>query len=138
MSDLRLDPVTGDLDISNDALYLTDGADALAQRLKLRLSMQTGEWFLNITDGIDWRGLVFVRTPDLATLGVQLRQRILSTPEVLQLLDFSINFDQVSGNLAIVFSVLTEVGEIETTVSADDVGAVIVTTLMRGVRGIAP
>ena len=138
MSDLRLDPVTGDLDISNDQLRLTEGAEAIAQRMRLRLSMQTGEWFLNITDGIDWRGLVFVRTPDLATLGVQLRQRILSMPEVLRLLDFSINFNQISGNLAIVFSVLTEIGEVTASVSADDVGAIIITTVMSGVRGIAP
>lgn len=77
MSDLRLDPRTGDLDLSPApvrTLRMVDGADAVAQRCRIALGTPRGAYALNIEFGIDYRRDVLVHHPDAARIGVLVRE----------------------------------------------------------------
>lgn len=59
--------VDGELsfDANGRALTVT-GVDLVAQRVKRRLQTQSGEWCWNTTLGIDYRGAVMRKAPDLS------------------------------------------------------------------------
>lgn len=51
--DLALDP-NGDLAIAGGDLVLVRGADAVAQRIRIRLRLFLGEWFLDESAGLPY------------------------------------------------------------------------------------
>jgi len=53
MTDFKLDPITGDLDITN-GLSLVEGEEEMRQRINLALSLNLAEWFADITRGLPW------------------------------------------------------------------------------------
>jgi hypothetical protein len=59
VSDLALDPVSGDLVIRDGDLALVHGAQAVAQDWALRIGMFRGEWALDRRVGIDYQGAIF-------------------------------------------------------------------------------
>ena len=61
MRTLALDPVTGDLVIASGRPTLVEGADAVAQKLRLRLSIWQGEWFADTLVGIPYLGILGVK-----------------------------------------------------------------------------
>lgn len=67
--------------------YYIDVPAAVAQAIKTRLGLWTGEWFLNIKEGTEWENVV-------GTVGAYnvrdtiIRARILQTPYVTSLYDW--------------------------------------------------
>lgn len=59
--------VDGDIDMTNGGRWL-DGIEAVAQRVRIAIGIARGEWFLDGTFGIDYRGLWLVKSPDLRQL----------------------------------------------------------------------
>jgi hypothetical protein len=53
MVDLKLDLVTGDVDVSN-GLQIVRGVDLYKQKLKLGLGLNLGEWFIDVTAGLPY------------------------------------------------------------------------------------
>jgi len=53
MTDFKLDPITGDLDISN-SISLVEGEEEMRQRINLALSLNLSEWFADVTKGLPW------------------------------------------------------------------------------------
>ena len=51
--DIRLDPSTGDLDLTGGGALVSD-QDAIAQEIRVRLHTFAGEYFLDTTRGIPW------------------------------------------------------------------------------------
>lgn len=84
--DFALDLATGDLEIP---LRLVDGADAIAQRLLVRMSFFKGEWFLDTRLGIPYLENVFVRNPDLPFIEAMFRKVIKTTPGVDKVLSYT-------------------------------------------------
>jgi hypothetical protein len=91
LQDLRLDPVTGDLDVATGGLVLTQGPDATRQRLEGRLSLQLAEWFLDERIGFPYQRDVFKRhtTRSLSLLESTYRRCIATCPGVKSLRSFS-------------------------------------------------
>jgi hypothetical protein len=56
--DLAIDPISGDLSVVNGAASLTSGAQAVAQRLKIRLGLWQGEYQLDQRVGIPYASLL--------------------------------------------------------------------------------
>lgn len=93
MRSLALDPITGDLALTSvgggQRLALVEGADAVAQRLRARLRLWRGEWFLDGSIGIPFLqilGLKNTRTFAEATL----RRAITTCPGVAGLDSFTL------------------------------------------------
>ena len=81
MIDIALGP-DGDLLIEDNQLALMRGADALVQRLELRLALARGAWFLDLDQGIPYIEQVIVKGADPTAIASLLRTECLREPEV--------------------------------------------------------
>lgn len=115
MNDIALDPTTGDLLLENFDLQLVEGRDQIAQNLAIRLRFILGEWFLDTTAGVPYYTDFFIKAPNQIRIESVLKEEILDTPGVNQILSFSSNFDAQRRVYSVVFSVITTQGEITLT-----------------------
>lgn len=53
MADFKIDPLTGDLDLTN-GLSIVRGNELYRQKLKLGLGLNLGEWFANVNAGLPY------------------------------------------------------------------------------------
>lgn len=114
MSDIRLDPVTGDIDVSTGDLLLTSGTEAIAQNLRIRLRMFLGEWFLDTRQGIPYFRNILIKNPRTNVVRSIFRQAILTTPGVTGLDKLVLDFDNSLRQLDVSFDAVTDTGEILT------------------------
>lgn len=105
MRDLALD-INNDLAFDGSDLAIIDGAASLVQRVKVALSVHTGEWFLDIRAGVPWLSLVFVRNPNLPVVDSVLRARIASVPEVARIESYQSTYDPARRRLDVTFRVI--------------------------------
>lgn len=106
----KLDPLTRDLVVP--IVWLT-GAAGVAQRLLVKLSMFRGEWFLDLDHGVPYlegngvpsSQVILGRKFDEPRTRATVRDMILSTPNVGELLQLDVEFDNVTRKLAIRFRV---------------------------------
>lgn len=103
----------GDLRFEAGRFYAVSGAEAVAQRVRMRLGRWLGEWFLDTRLGVDYRGRVFVKKPDLTAIGSLFRTQILTTPGVLNIKDFALDWNRATRMLTLTFTARTEWGSLE-------------------------
>lgn len=113
--DLKLDPVTHDLLIEDYDLVLTDDKEQLVQNLKIRLLFFLGEWFLDITRGVPYFEEILIKNPNQARVESILKQQILETENVNEMLEFNLNYDSLNRVLNLTFKVDTDFGTLEIT-----------------------
>lgn len=77
----RARSATGDYQFGRSGLYLINTPEAVAQAVYTRLSLLTGEWFLDTTDGTPYREQVLGYGTQ-TTRDQAIQQRILDTPGV--------------------------------------------------------
>jgi hypothetical protein len=113
LQDWALDAVNGDLalDGGGDALYLT-GVAAIASDLDSCFRTFLGEWYLDLTLGFPWFQDVLGQRYDAALFRRDSEQLALSRPGVVALQDWVSSFDNVTRNLAAIFNVKTDTGEL--------------------------
>lgn len=109
--DFKLD-ANNDLVIENNNLVLIDGADFVGQMLKERLQTFLGEWFLDTDLGIPYFQNILTKGVNLNTIKNVFKNEILSTPGVIELEDFNLDFTDSTRQLSLDFSVRTENGSI--------------------------
>ena len=89
--------------------FYRDSPDAVAQAVQTRLLLLLGEWFLDITEGMPWSTEVLGKyTGD--TYDSAIRQRILGTPGVTELTDYSSTLDSVKRTLTVTATINTIYG----------------------------
>jgi hypothetical protein len=115
MSDLKLDDLTGDLVIENADLVLTTGSDAVRQHLLQRLRTFMGEWFLNLDAGLPYFQNILIKDPNLNAIDGVIKNVIIDTPGVLELLSFDMNYDSSTQALELTFSVQVSDGVLDFT-----------------------
>lgn len=82
----------GDLVFQGGSLRRIEAeAEAVAQRLRIRLGSLLGEWPLDADFGFDWLGQVLVKAPDPLTLSALLKDAITGTTGVGRLTAFELN-----------------------------------------------
>lgn len=55
MTDIYIDPTTGDIALNNNTMRLTaNNAELTRQRIQITLLTYRGEWFYNVSDGIPY------------------------------------------------------------------------------------
>lgn len=104
MIDFGLDPKTGDLLIENFDFTLVSQVDQIAQNLAIRLRFFQGEWFLNILEGIPYYQYFFIKNPNQIQIESFLKDEILDTIGVTELISFSSNFDGKKRQFTVNFS----------------------------------
>lgn len=105
MSDIALKDDLSGLLITNGDLVLTLGADAVKQHITQRLKMFVGEWFLNLSEGVPYFQNILIKNPNPDIVDGLLKDTILSTPCVDELLSFNLDYSASLRTLTVDFSV---------------------------------
>lgn len=113
MSDLKLTNVGNNLELQNADLVLTSGDDAVRQHLQQRLRAFKGEWFLDLSDGVPYFQDILKKNPNPIVLDGVLKDVILSTPGVVELLTFELDYINSLRKLTLSFSVQATTGVID-------------------------
>jgi len=108
------------LDSNNDLVIagsnfaiVEDGAETV-QHVRTRLLFYFGEWFLDTFAGTPYFEQIFTKPANLANIESILKTRILNTPGVIRLIEFSLEYTgQSQRRLVVDFSAETEFGLIE-------------------------
>lgn len=95
--------------------YFRDTPQAVAQAVQTRLMLFRGEWFLDTTEGTPWMTEVLGKNTR-TTYDAAIRQRILGTPGVTELVAYSSALDTEARHVAIEATINTVYGQ--TTVQA--------------------
>ena len=89
--------------------------EAVAQAVQTRLRLETGEWFLDTTEGTPWRTKVLgKRTSD--TRDIVIRARILGTSGVTAITAYNSDLNRTTRGFTVAATISTAYGE--TTVEA--------------------
>lgn len=105
----RLDE-NGDL-VTSGQMFAYD-KEAVAQTVKTRLRLYSGEYFRNINDGTPWFQSILGKFQNINAVEAILRNRINQTNGVVRLLSFSLNYDptDLTRTLNVSSEVLTQWG----------------------------
>ncbi len=103
-----------DLIVSNGKFKIVSNAAEVVQHVRTRLLFYLEEWFLDQEAGTPYFQEIFTKPANLANIESIFKARILETPEVETLLEFSMDY-QGEGvrNLTVSFSAETIYGVIE-------------------------
>lgn len=107
---LKIDE-NGDLIVERYGLKRITNLEQTAQRIRTRLNMFRGEYFLDENIGMPWFESILRKNPRADTVKSVFKQTILTTPSVLELKDFSITDGNIR-NLQVQFKVTAEEGDI--------------------------
>lgn len=113
MSDIRLDTVSGDLEIIEGNPSLTITVDAIRQHLSQRLKTFLGEWFLDSRIGVPYFQHILQKNPNPVVVDAVLKKEIIQTPGVEELIQFDVDIDEATREASLIFRVKTIAGEVQ-------------------------
>ena len=91
----------GDVVISNGKIEMVDGNELLRQTVKSILQTNKGEWFLNETEGINFRAIL-KKMPDFDEIRSEVLDGLTQVDETFTLDRF--NYEVTERNLAVSFA----------------------------------
>ena len=113
MLDLYLDPKTHDLVLENFTFSQTqDKSDLIIQKLKIKLLLFKGEWFLDENYGIPYFEQIFIKGVDLNEIDDTFRDAIANEDGVIDLLSYSSEFNYSTRQLTVDAKIRVDSGEI--------------------------
>lgn len=110
-----LDPATGDI-VTSGVQFNTEALE-VAQTVKTRLQLFLGEYFRDINDGTPWWESVLGKEGTLSSKEATIKNRIIRTEGVAQILSFETDFDINTRAYTVSAAILTQFGEAELTVT---------------------
>ena len=105
------------LDENHDVYAIKGGiafvadVDEVVQHIKTRLQLFLGEWFLNQEEGVPWFQEILVKPAKLNEIEVIIKNEILTTSGVNELLEFDMSFNNTDRSFRIEFKCNTDFGE---------------------------
>ena len=111
MIDIAIDQITGSLALVDFDLKLIDDTDQIQQNLIIRLKFILREWYLDNTQGIPYYEDFFIKNPNQIRIESVLKQEIVNTDGVVELLAFESAYDDQLRKYSVRFSVRTISGE---------------------------
>lgn len=110
-SDLQMDPVTGDLDLTGNTMNLiTSNLISLRQRLWIRFSVWTGDWYFNQLFGFPYRAFIAKKVKK-SVLDGRIKKEVRAEPDVLDITEFSSTMDVVVRSYTCYLTVTTREGD---------------------------
>lgn len=103
-----------DLDLTNNRISLASGIDAVADHLKIRLSFFSGEWFLDVRQGMPYLRELYVKNPNVDLLQSIFRRAILDTPGVDSVDSLTLDIDTRTREATVRFGVTLNTGDVLT------------------------
>lgn len=94
--------------------FLVDTPEAVAQAIQSRLALWTGEWFLDTGEGTDFNGSI-LGYGTAAVRDLVIQDRILGTPGVREIIDYSSDVDERARRLKVSATVDTLYGQVSFT-----------------------
>lgn len=92
-----------------DNTWLTNSPQTVQQAIKTRFQLWYGQWFLDTTAGTPWiQSVLGKHSPDVYNLAI--RQRILDTPGVTEISDFTTIVDTSTRRVSFTATVATLYG----------------------------
>lgn len=111
MRDIYLDESTGDIAVVGNQVLLMDEEDKIVrQKLQIRLNTAQGEWFYDSEAGVPYFQEILKKPYQKNVVDAILRQTILETEGVTQLLSFNSEFIPSQRKYKLDFSVTTKKG----------------------------
>lgn len=111
MIDIELDPISNDLVFTGFDFRLIDNVGQIMQNLSIRLRFVLAEWFLDITQGIPYFEFFFIKAPNLIQIESILKQEIVTTRGILELISFTSNYESRRRIFSVRFSARAISGE---------------------------
>lgn len=102
--------------------FHVDSAAAVAQAIRTRLLLMTGEWFLDVTEGTPYATEI-LGTGTTAIYDAAIRARILGTPGVSELASYSSALSRSTRALTVTATVLTIYGDADLNITIPTVTA---------------
>ena len=106
-------------EVIRHTIFPINGADKVAQQIKITLLAFLGEWFLDVTFGVPYLEEILVKNPRMSTVETILRSHINGVPHVIRLETFIIEWDRARRTLSVNFVAQTDYGRIEEPVKLD-------------------
>lgn len=116
MFDLKLNS-QHDLFFKENRLVLTDGANAIAQRIKIVLLTFAGEWFLDISRGLPYFDEILVKNPNSTRVYAIFRHQIANVKGVKRVMNLTLSVDRKSRTLLVEFEAESAEGTIKDKIS---------------------
>lgn len=107
MRDLAVDK-TGDLILKNGDLQLIKGKDLTVQKVRLILSTNKGEWFLNEEQGIDFR-VILTKNPNIEEILNTIQGGLHQVDETLEITEYNVKTE--NRHLTLTFKAENDSGE---------------------------
>tara|TARA_R110000744_G_scaffold20470_1_gene53727 strand:- start:2604 stop:2969 length:366 start_codon:yes stop_codon:yes gene_type:complete len=108
------------LDSNNDLLIkagnfqIVEDGEEVVQHVRTRLQFYLEEWFLDLKSGTPYFQQIFTKPINLANIESIFKSKILNTPEVDRLIEFSMSYEGESKRkLTVSFSAETIFGTID-------------------------
>lgn len=114
MIDLKIDD-SGELVIEDNDLVFVSDLDQVMQHVKIRLRTFYGEWVFDTTRGIKYFEEIFVKQPNKSVVDGLIKQAIIETAEVTELVEYSSVIDEVSRQIDISATINTIYGTMQIT-----------------------
>lgn len=95
------------------SIWPIQGADKIAQEIKINLLTFLGEWFLDETWGVPYLEDILIKNPRMSLVEAILREHISSIPDVNSITSFGLNWDRAARTLRIDFGCDTTLGPIQ-------------------------
>lgn len=101
------------------AIWPINGADKVAQQIKINLLTFFSEWFLDETWGVPYLEEILVKNPRMASVETILREHINDVPHVTLLVAFGLDWDRMRRTLFVNFEANTDYGPIKESVKLE-------------------
>jgi len=107
----RKQDASGDMVFGNGILdFYIDSPEAVGQAVETRLKLWIGEWFIDITEGTEYQTNV-LGTGKSESAGPVIRQRILETDGVVEIVSFDLTINADTRALKITARIKTIYGQ---------------------------
>lgn len=102
----------GDIAVKNGRLTLTIGLQEKAQKIRNRLGLVKGEWFLDKRQGTPWwERILGTKNPDMALVRRVLTTVILSVPGIVDVEELTATFHHGTRRLTYDFVAIDDEGQ---------------------------